>query len=402
MNPTASSPEVQQAWLQLRLTADVLAPARGGTIRQIESLETVPGAHLLGAIAGTWASTGKLCHLLDGSVCWGDGLPVRPGDSEPALPLPRSYHGLPTHEAGRRQIVNGIVVGAAGVAGAKPLRHGWLAATRGDETSADWLHVPLRLALKSQYRGGHHATDDDSDKAALFQYRSIASGLTFLHRITVTTPTFLDLAINPLLEAAKAQRLRLGRSRATEYGGCPVATRVSHDKEPQLPLLRETKDIPGRWAAFYCVSDLALLDAATGAPTSQPTPETFGLATDKWRWRPEKSFLSVRRYSPWNAFYGGWQSERAVITRGSVLVFEHIGPNRPVDDLNVVRTRLAAGVGEYRAEGLGWVALNPEIVWRPPFELVERAWPEKTPPASASTTETLAQHPMAAWMNNSR
>lgn len=400
-----------ETWLEVSLRSAALVPSTGGTLHTAETLDYLPGSQFLGACANAWKKKGRLPDLISGrgGVSWSDALPCLRGTVRQGWPIPASYFLRPTRESGLWRVVNGVAETTDATGGLKPARSGYLAELPPDDgavsETAEWFHVPMTLALKSQHRRkpGVSLTNDDEATGALFTYRAIARGTTFRMRVGGKDNDALQWALTPLIEASAAGTLRVGRSRASEYGGCPDAMQL---EEPPRTIWLEKVNPPGMWAAFYCVSDVALRDPDNGSPTLRPAPAHFGFEGDANAvFAPERSFIRVRRYSPWNYFHQSWMTERQVIARGSVVVFRldststNSGRSKSLDDhLKPVSRRLVAGIGEHRVEGLGWLAVNPRLVWEPPFELREvhpHALAER--PTAMATVNTPPDD-LAAWI----
>jgi hypothetical protein len=92
-----------------------------------------------------------------------------------------------------------------------------------------------------------------------------------------------------------------------------------------------------------------------GQPTLAPKPEHLGLPAGELV--AKKSFLRTRRYSTWNAHKQGYEMERQVICKGSVLVYQLESP-LTTEHLS----KIASGLGVERQAGLGQVWLNPALL----------------------------------------
>ncbi|KAI5911979.1 hypothetical protein PA01_00090 [Azoarcus sp. PA01] len=102
------------------------------------------------------------------------------------------------------------------------------------------------------------------------------------------------------------------------------------------------------------LSDLAL--ERDGQPCLQPEADLLGLPDDA-QWLVSGSFLRTRRFSPYNAYRRGYDSERQLISRGSVLRYRLPRP------LSAEETRtLADGLGLYVEAGLGHVWIDPPLL----------------------------------------
>jgi hypothetical protein len=104
------------------------------------------------------------------------------------------------------------------------------------------------------------------------------------------------------------------------------------------------------------VSDACLQDAH-GLPTLSPEPAHLGLGREGIHLKPELSFVRTRRYSPWNAHRGSYQSERQVLVAGSVITLESDSA-WTAEDLQ----QLQAGIGIHRASGLGEVCIDSPLL----------------------------------------
>lgn len=185
--------------------------------------------------------------------------------------------------------------------------------------------------------------------------------------------------------------IRLGRSRSAQFG------RVQMTLCSQPPVLSASLDSGAEVGQvhFYLASDLALVGA--GGPRLDPQPSEFGLPDD-WRLVRERTFLRTRRYSPWNSFHQSRLTERQVLARGSVLTFAapSANPTTPAD-LAAIRARLAGGLGEHRAEGLGWVMVNPEMVVNLP-DLKRLTAPAAAPAPQSTAAYSGSAAGLAEWV----
>jgi hypothetical protein len=111
---------------------------------------------------------------------------------------------------------------------------------------------------------------------------------------------------------------------------------------------------------FLCISDLAMIDEATGAPRLRPCARDFNLPVG-WVLDDGLSFLRFRRYSPFNGWRRRPDLERQVIEAGSVLTFTAADGAEKVD-LSRLRDQAAAGVGQYQVAGLGAVLVEPAVL----------------------------------------
>ncbi|NLI30983.1 MAG: hypothetical protein GX423_13030 [Nitrospiraceae bacterium] len=144
--------------------------------------------------------------------------------------------------------------------------------------------------------------------------------------------------------------IRLGKSRTAEFGQARFEVLQKRQMQGTKAAVEDGRVV------LYCKSDLALTDPVTGMPTLTPQAEHFCLPADS-RFDASSSFVRTRSYAPFNGQRRAFDCERYVISAGSVLVFD---VKSAVSD-DCVRV-LSAGVGDYLAEGLGDILLNPSFL----------------------------------------
>ena len=205
-------------------------------------------------------------------------------------------------------------------------------------------------------------------EAQLFGYQSIDAAQTFVARIQAGPGLPANLW-QALVEALTAEpELLLGRSRGAEYGRVRVQSWQGTTLEP-------TAASDPEYPTLWCLSDLALLDEV-GQPSLAPTPAALGLGRGNIDW--ERSFLRFRRYAIWNAHRDGYDLERQVIQRGSIITLTDLDSPLTSEE----KAHLGAGVGLHREAGLGWLCVNPALLAnaQPSFALRIQASPTASPP----------------------
>jgi CRISPR-associated protein Csx10 len=145
---------------------------------------------------------------------------------------------------------------------------------------------------------------------------------------------------------------RLGRSRSAEFGRCTLSVL----EEKRIPVSTAATE---NMAVVYCVSDLALQDEL-GFPTRQPLAGDFGLPDGTIDWT--RSHIRTRRFSPFNAALRTYETERIVIEKGSVIVFDCHGHRIEGTECQI---------GLYQSAGMGRVIVNPRFLLTPDFRAVE-------------------------------
>lgn len=369
--------------LQLTLREDLVVDERPATEGGHAGLDYLPGYLLLGAAAArlyprlSRADAYRLFH--SGEVRFGDGLPLVAG--QPVWPMPLCWHerkGDSATVSGWLQAdkLRNFQFGRFTEPAAQPqqLRAGYVRAD-------GWRHsVNQSFRMKTAI----DPTTGRIAEAQLFGYESIDAGQSFVSRIqaAATLPAPLWTLLVEALTAAP--ELLLGRSRGAEYGR--VEVRAWHDGFPA----REPEALADAASlTLWCLSDLALLDE-WGQPTLAPTPAVLGLQRGRIDW--ERSFLRFRRYAVWNAHRDGYDLERQVIQRGSVIAITGLeSPLTPAE-----KAHLLAGVGLHREAGLGWLCLNPVLLGDAQPRFSPRV-PLPSPPVAARPDD-----PLIAWLEASR
>lgn len=330
------------------LEQPVIISQQSATAGAHQSLDYVPGSAVLGlAAARLYAklpaeAAWTLFH--SGRVRFGDGLPVTAG-GELAYPVPLSWH---TYK-------------------------GESARGAGDTLRAEVLFDPSLHAVSNerqpvQLRGGyttvagrflqpaHESTlktaiDPNTGMAAesqLFGYQALAAGQRF--RTTIRADEDVDPTLWQTLLEHLAGPARLGRSRSAQFGAVRFA---AADGDPPMATYPSTATSETT-LTLWLLSDLAL--ERDGQPCLQPEVDLLGLPEGA-QWLVSRSFLRTRRFSPYNAYRRGYDSERQLISRGSVLRYHLPRP------LSTAETRsLADGVGLHVETGLGHVWIDPPLL----------------------------------------
>lgn len=364
--------------LDLTLLDDLVISERPATEGGHESLDYIPGAALLGAVAARLyvgldrADAWRLFH--SGMVRFGDAVPTR--DGEPAWPMPLCWHhakGQPAADDDRLLPgrVHNLQQGGLPEGQPKQMRDG--------HVRADGLLLRPAKALRMKT-----AIDPASGRVAesqLFGYEGIQAGQTYAARIDADADLPDSLWQGLVGFFAKPTELLLGRSRSAEYG----RVRVVPSTRPLEAPASAASDLGGA-LTLWCLSDLALVDT-WGQPTLDPSPEHLGLGRGELDL--SGTFLRLRRYAPWNGQRRAHDLQRQVIRRGSVVALTHLDPPLTRDEL----ARLTAGVGLYREQGLGRLCPNPALLVgeRPHFGAPIQASTAKPPPARPG-------HPLVAWL----
>lgn len=350
---------MQTSHFRATLTSEVIFSERSSTLGGHTTLPFIPGSALLGWCAGRlYGKLGtdafKVFH--SGAVRFGNAYPLDDAGGK-TYPCPLSWHkekNISLTEGNRLvaeniwnllYLTDDIEKGwRANNAQPKQVREGFFSLNGSFVDPLSTSTYRLKTAIERD-RGGR-----PRDKQ-LFGYESLSAGSKWyfpVHFADDLAPNIKDNICQTLTE----RRLRLGKSRMSEYGGNIDITPDTSFSENFKPQSFENEN----YLVFYSLSDAAFRDEKTGAPTFAPAAEQLGLNAATLI--PEKCFLRTRRYAPYNSKRKCWDLERHVICRGSVITFKVDSP--PSESfLADVQKHLDNGVGLFQSDGLGSFLLNP-------------------------------------------
>lgn len=191
------------------------------------------------------------------------------------------------------------------------------------------LNITKRFSMKSE-------RDKDTRKAQdaqLFGYEALKTGQSF-----VFTITYEDKSIVKTIEDALIGKKRIGKSKTAEYS----LVEIKEIEEFKHQCISEEK-----YTLVYANSHLCFFDE-NGQPNLQPTTKDLGVeGTVDWK----KSHVRTYEYTSWNGKRNTPNAQRFCIARGSVFY---------IDKKNEGKTNF---VGEYQAEGLGHILVNPSFLF---------------------------------------
>lgn len=365
--------------LNLTLLDDLVLSERPATEGGHESLDYIPGAALLGAASARLyadldrADAYRVFH--SGAVRFGDALPTLEG--LPAWPMPLCWHhakGQTATDGAGRLLAEQV----------RNLQHGDLPSCQPKQLRDGYIRADGLLLKPAKTLRMKTAIDPASGRVAesqLFGYEAVRAGQSYAARIESdeAVPDALWQKLIGLFD--KPTEILLGRSRSAEYG----RVRAEPATRP-LEWPATVPNGPGGTLILWCLSDLALVDA-WGQPTLDPSPMHLGLS--RGRLDPDRTFLRLRRYAPWNGHRRAPDLQRQVIRRGSVIALTDLEP--PLT--RAEQALLTAGVGLYREQGLGRLCLNPALLAdaTPGFGKPIQTGTAESPPARPN-------HPLVDWL----
>lgn len=325
--------------LTLTLTDPIVISQSNATKGIHQSLDYIPGANILGAIASQSYSiikdgnsaknkdankgTNKAFDIFhSGKVRFGNALPLV--NNQPSYPIPFSFYYGKGKD--KNTIKNGVKTPLEFADGVQPKQH-----RQG--------YINTKCEFFTPIKHSHLRTAIDRDKAiakeaALFGYQSLNAGLQLQAHIDADNQEDLVLIEDYL------QTFKIGRSRSAHYG----RVEVSKTEIEEIGTVTPTEKHLGQ-LILWLSSDLIVYNQ-DGQPTLTPTLEDLGLGKHK-PINSEKSFIRTRKYATYNGKRRSYDLEKQVIMQGSVLVYDE------VEDIDTAK--LHQGLGAYTEAGYGQV-----------------------------------------------
>lgn len=330
----------------ITLQDDCIFSERNATDGAHQALDYIPGGALLGAVAARlYAELGNnqaFDWFHSGKMRFGNAYPLV--DGKRTFPMPACWH----QAKGKSPIEDGKLDNHQIWRLDECENHALPDNQQPQQLRAGYLSLDGYIAKTNKSFRMKTAIDADTGRAkesALFGYDALQAGQRFYAQISCDDAmTEADIT---QLKATSNKPLLLGRSRSAEYGRATVEILQT---QPAL-----SSEQPNNLEiTLWLLSDLMALDEY-GQPILSPTPQHLGLP--KGELVAENSFLRTRRYSTWNAHKQGYELERQVISKGSVLVYQ-LESSLTDEHLQLI----AAGLGVERQAGLGQVWLNPPLL----------------------------------------
>jgi hypothetical protein len=320
------------ALVELTLLEPVVVSSTSASTGSHESLDFIPGAMLLGAVASKQydpgeARTWSLFH--SGEVQFGDCAPVD-GNGKVLTRAPLSRH---TAKGESGNIKDFALEPRENVKQWAQNRSAFLPIENSN------FSVAKSYGLRTSMKAGLPLD------GMLYGYESLNEGQRFAGRLNAATPELMAV----LWVHLQGQVVHLGRAKAAEFGA--VHVRLSAEKASQT-------SGPSAGAKSFVVrldSDACLLDGDTAQPRLQLQPADLALPDD-WKVDWERTFVRSRRWRPFHGARKRPAMERQVLVGGSIATFE--GPPLTAVQAAAVQSALLDGIGLFRTEGLGRVAVH--------------------------------------------
>jgi hypothetical protein len=334
---------VNSILIQLTLQEPLVISQSNATEGAHQSLDYLPGATLLGALAAKHYANFKVKGLSydifhSGKVRFNNAYPVIDNQASQPLPLSLHYDKLGDKESPINYLHTKFNNGEQG----KQHRKGYI--TKQDNQA--WsLYEPQKTL---QMRTAINPNKGIAQESQLYGYQMLKAGEIYQTQIDCDSPELESLLRDSL---ASQKELLIGRSRSAQYGRVNLNVLPKQINELKEPLMKVDGDI---CLILWLKSDMAIYNQ-NGQPTLSPTLKELGLETTG-EFMAHKSYVRTRQYSAYNGFRRSYDLERQVISQGSVLTYKIIG-NFVANDLII----LQQGLGAFTENGLGQVVLNPKI-----------------------------------------
>ncbi len=368
--------------LDIELLEDVVLPMHAASSGAQSTLDTIPGAVLLGVAArklyAQLAPAEAFTLFHSGAISFGTALPLH--GAEVAWPMPRCWDHQKDAEDWRLDSEPARLNADRIYSRLHEIPENLQTkALREHYVTESGVHVKVRRTLR--LRTAINPETGLAADAQLFGYEAIEAGQRFRAVLSASAPQ--HAALLEMAAVALCGIAYLGRSRSAEHG------RVQICRVDEQPWPRTGKD--SQRLHLWLLSDLCLIDDVHGQPTLMPDAQALGLSGGELL--SSHSFIGVRRYSAWNAKRNGRDSERYVIRGGSVLCLDHVPT---LDEMTL--TRLRHGIGLHREHGLGRIAVQPALLdaGHPQF-----AAPASEPAQAATVPDSMSEYEqgLLAWLS---
>ena len=342
----------QTLHLQLTLTEPLVLSQSNATEGAHQSLDYIPGATVLGAIAAKhyrdFKQQGKAYDIFhSGKVRFHNAYPLV--NDQPSYPIPLSLHfdklgdkmapinylhkTYANEKDSDPKAIKQVIQG-------KQHRKGYAAPT--DENQA-WCFFEPGKTL--QMRTAINPQKGKAQESQLYGYQLLKAGTQYLAQISCDDA---ELA-QQLEQVLKNQNsLLIGRSRSAQYGKVQLNLQTAKLNQPNKPIIK----IDGEnHLVLWLASDMAIYNQH-GQPTLAPELQDMGLHV-QGEFVSKKSFVRTRQYAPYNGFRKSYDLERQVLTQGSILTYKLTSELTDAD-----MQTLQQGMGAYTENGLGQIVMD--------------------------------------------
>ncbi len=326
-------------------------------------LDCIPGSAVAGALAGRlyrgYARENKeRQQILDrlfqnNEAVFANALPLT-DDGQAVLPAPSCLHYEKGTEEGVAPYVNRVVEAEQGERQLKQVRSGYL-------SSAGQKHSVRRSSVTKTAIDRTTQTASDSQ---LFTLNFIEPGTVFWGYADIPQDVAGDPELAGEISSFLNSVIRIGKCRSSEFGRVRLERLDQEQVAGAVDAALHKPVSIGRWLHLWCLSDVEFVDLASGAGTFVPQASNLWLGdarTEGFRFCPEKSFIRTSRIRNFNRKRNGYDGEKCLVKRGSIITFD-LGECF-LDDGELAQIAWN-GVGLGRQQGLGRVLVNPAWIDR--------------------------------------
>ena len=147
---------------------------------------------------------------------------------------------------------------------------------------------------------------------------------------------------------------RIGKSRGSEFGRVQLKVRTKLSTHQDV---NEQISGNGKELVLWCISDVVFYDADVGMPSAVPLVSNLLWSKDiSGSYQHEKSFIRNSSLRFFNRKRGGYDGEKILVKKGSIISFSLI-EELSQDDLKLIARE---GIGIDRQMGFGQVQVNPK------------------------------------------
>ncbi|MBQ8708648.1 MAG: hypothetical protein IJ523_11230 [Succinivibrionaceae bacterium] len=320
-------------------------------------LDHIPGSAIAGALACRLYRRGNIDETAldrvfqNNEAVFSNALPLnRENGLHVVLPAPSCLH----YEKGADEEKCGYINLVAGEPGKKQLK----------QVRSGYLMADGRKYSVTRHSSTKTAIDANTQSAKenqLFTINHIDAGTVFWGSIDIPDGTIRDEEIKDFLNS----EIRLGKCRSSEFGRAQLSLLPESEAKKLESILTGKFSSPKDNKLFlWCLSDVEFIDLATASGTFTPQGSNLwikGKYGADITYNPEQSFIRTARVRLFNRKRNGYDSEKCLIKRGSVICFDLI-QSLPEEELKRIARE---GVGLSRHQGLGRVMANPSWLSRP-------------------------------------
>ncbi len=326
-------------------------------------LDCIPGSAVAGALAGRlyrgYARENKeRQQILDrlfqnNEAVFANALPLT-DEGLAVLPAPSCLY----YEKGTEEGVAPYVNRAATQQGEKQLkqvRSGYL-------NSVGGRHSVRRSSVTKTAIDRTTKTASDSQ---LFTLNFIEPGTVFWGYADIPQDVAGDPELAGEITSFLNSVIRIGKCRSSEFGRVRLELLDQEQTSGAVDAAFHAPANLGDRLCLWCLSDVEFVDLASGAGTFVPQASNLWLGDDqtgKCTFCPEKSFIRTSRIRSFNRKRNGYDGEKCLVKRGSIIAFE-LKNGGSLDTADLVKIA-REGIGLGRHQGLGRVLVNPAWIDR--------------------------------------